>query len=114
VKVRYAIAVAGLPLATTGLAPASQAAQPRGQVVVIQAVPDTIDTGSAAVAEDASVTPFSTPGRPADTGWSGDFSWLTAALGAILVTVTPLGTRRIRVQAIATKPVEGRSGPPAR
>jgi hypothetical protein len=76
-------------------------------------VPDLIDTGSAGLAAHASVTPFSAPGGPAHTGSPSSFPWVPGALGAILVTLAFLGTRGARVRALVTKPVTGRSDPPA-
>jgi hypothetical protein len=78
------------------------------------AVPHTIDTGSAGLAADASVTPFSTPGRPAEAGSPSIFPLVAGALGAILIPVTLLGIRRKRGRMVdAAKAVEGGSGLPA-
>jgi len=74
-------------------------------------VPDTIDTGSAGLAADSRVTPFSVPGEPVDAGSSNIFPWLAGALGALLVMAGVLRIRRTRVRPAATPLVDGRSGP---
>lgn len=77
-------------------------------------VPDTMDTGSAGLAANARVTPFSTPDGAVQAGSSVAVRWLVGGVGALLAAAGVLTTRRTRLRAVAAKSVGSRSGTPLR
>ena len=64
-------------------------------------MPETMDTGSAGLAADARVTPFSPGGGPADAGASDTLLWPAIGLGALLAGFVLLWTAGIRLRPAA-------------